>query len=102
VGLRYRRREFQTANLSTDLLGRKNGPRADFVNEALTALSRNPSSCQIPENPSDNGVATGSHHATGRQISAGRMLAAGGPMGRSVGEGSVLGPLGGILDGDNS
>jgi len=32
---------------------------------------------------------------------AGRMLAAGGPMGRSVDEGSVLGPLGGILDGDN-
>ncbi|MBI1384797.1 MAG: TIGR00266 family protein [Rhizobiales bacterium] len=33
---------------------------------------------------------------------AGRMLAAGGPMGRSVGEGSVLGSLGNILDGDNS
>jgi uncharacterized protein (TIGR00266 family) len=33
---------------------------------------------------------------------AGRMLAAGGPMGRGVGEGSLLGPLGGLLDGDNS
>ncbi len=31
---------------------------------------------------------------------AGRMMAAG-PMGRSVGEGSVLGPLGGMFDGDN-
>ena len=32
---------------------------------------------------------------------AGRMLASGGPLGRSGGEGPVLGPLGGILDGDN-
>jgi uncharacterized protein (TIGR00266 family) len=32
---------------------------------------------------------------------AGRMLAAAGPTGRDVGEGSVLGPLGGIFDGDN-
>ena len=33
---------------------------------------------------------------------AGRMMAAAGPTGRHVGEGSLLGPLGGILDGDNS
>ena len=33
---------------------------------------------------------------------AGRMLAAAGPMGRSVDQGSLLGPLGGVLDGDNS
>jgi uncharacterized protein (TIGR00266 family) len=32
---------------------------------------------------------------------AGRMLAAAGPLGKQVGEGSILGPLGGILDGDN-
>lgn len=31
---------------------------------------------------------------------AGRMLASAGPMGRNTGEGSVLGPIGGILDGD--
>ena len=33
---------------------------------------------------------------------AGRMMAAAGPTGRSVDQGSLLGPLGGILDGDNS
>ncbi|MEZ5776410.1 MAG: TIGR00266 family protein [Hyphomicrobiaceae bacterium] len=33
---------------------------------------------------------------------AGRMWAAAPPMGRRVGEGSVLGPLGDLLDGDNS
>ena len=33
---------------------------------------------------------------------AGRMLAAAGPTGRSVGEGSVLGPIGDMFDGDNS
>ncbi len=32
---------------------------------------------------------------------AGRMLSAAGPMGKDVGEGSLLGPLGGLLDGDN-
>ncbi|MGI9378290.1 MAG: TIGR00266 family protein [Methyloligellaceae bacterium] len=32
---------------------------------------------------------------------AGRMLAAAGPAGQHKGEGSLLGPLGGILDGDN-
>lgn len=32
---------------------------------------------------------------------AGRMLAAAGPTGQHKGEGSLLGPLGGILDGDN-
>ncbi len=33
---------------------------------------------------------------------AGRMLAAAAPMGRQVDQGSLLGPLGGLLDGDNS
>ncbi len=33
---------------------------------------------------------------------AGRMMAAVGPMGRSVDQGSLLGPLGDMLDGDNS
>ncbi|MEZ5930376.1 MAG: TIGR00266 family protein [Alphaproteobacteria bacterium] len=32
---------------------------------------------------------------------AGRMLAAGGPFGRHQGEGSILGGIGGLLDGDN-
>jgi uncharacterized protein (AIM24 family) len=33
---------------------------------------------------------------------AGRMLAAGGSFGRHQGEGSILGGIGGLLDGDNS